>query len=87
MARTGFQIGGVPILSGTVNFVLSSAVPANKLIGITKAITLEELVENGSKIEESERSIRNQKVTFVSTENSGFKLTFGDTRSVFDVGN
>jgi hypothetical protein len=87
MARAGFQIGGVPILSGTVNFVLSSAVPANKLIGITKAITLEELVENGSKIEESERSIRNQKVTFVSTENSGFKLTFGDTRSVFDFGN
>lgn len=87
MARTGFQIGGVPVLNGTINFALSSAVPANKLIGISKAVTLEELTENGSKIEESERSIRNQKVTFVSTENSGFRLPFGDTRSVFDFGN
>lgn len=86
MARAGFPIGGVPILQGPVNFALSSAVPANKLIGISKAVTLEELVENGSKIEESERSIRNQKVTFVSTENSGFRLAFGDTRSVFNFG-
>lgn len=86
MARAGFQIGGVPVLNGVVNFALSSAVPANKLIGLSKAITLEELTENGSKIEESERSIRNQKVTFVSTENSGFRLAFGDTRSVFNFG-
>lgn len=87
LARSGFQMGGVPILNGVVNFALSSAVPANKLVGISKAVTLEELTENGSKIEESERSIRNQKVTFVSTENSGFRLPFGDTRSVFDFGN
>lgn len=87
MGKAGFNVRGIPILQGTVDFVLSSAAPANKLIGYSKADTLEELVENGSQISESEKSITNQKVTYVKTENSGFRLVFGDTRSVFDFGN
>ena len=86
MAASGFQIGGVPILNGAVNFALASNAPANKLIGIQRAITVEELIESGSQIEESERAIKNRTVTYVATECSGFRLVFGDTRSVFNYG-
>lgn len=75
----------IPLLGGAVNFALSTTAPANKLIGFTKAETLEELVEAGSQISENERSIETQTVTYVKTENSGFKLAFADTRSVFDA--
>lgn len=84
LARTGFQIGGVPILNGNVNFVLSSGVPDGRLIGFSKGDTLEELVEAGSNIEESERAIQNQSITYVKTENSGYKLAFPDTRSIYN---
>jgi hypothetical protein len=87
LARTGFMVRGVPILTGTVDFVLSAAAPANKLIGFSKADTIEELIESGSQIQESEQLIRVQKWTYVRTENAGFRLIFGDTRSVFDFGN
>lgn len=87
LARSGFVVRGVPILQGTVDFVLSSSAPANKLIGFSKGDTLEELIESGSQIQESEQLIRVQKWTYVRTENAGFRLIFGDTRSVFDFGN
>lgn len=83
-AKQGFQLGGVPLLRGKVDFALSSAMPDGKLLGYSKGDTLEELKEAGSDIEESERSIQNQVVTIVKTENSGYKLNFGDTREVFD---
>lgn len=86
LSAAGFQIGGVPILQGAVNFALSSNAPASKLIGLSRAFTLEQLSENGSQIEESERSIRNRTVTYVSTEAAGFRLVFGDTRSIFNFG-
>lgn len=75
----------LPLLNGAVNFVLSSTMPANKILGLTKAETLEELVEAGSQIAESEMAIKNQSVTYVQTENKGYTLKFGDTRSVLDV--
>jgi hypothetical protein len=68
-----------------VNFALSSAAPAAKLVGFIKAETLEELVENGSDIEESTRAIENQKVKIFKTENRGFRLIFGDTREVLNL--
>lgn len=67
--------------------VISSACPANKLIGFSKGDTLEELVEAGSQIQETERSITNQTMTMVRTENTGYRLVYGDTRSIFDFGN
>jgi hypothetical protein len=67
-------------------FAVSSAAPANKLIGFTKSDTLEELVEAGSTISESERSIRTQSVMYVKTENTGYRLVYGDTRSIFNYG-
>lgn len=67
-------------------FALSSTVPASKLIGITKGETIEELVEAGSNIEESERAILNQTITYVKTENTGYRLPFGDTRSIYNYG-
>ena len=68
-----------------VNFALSSTAPAAKLIGFIKGETLEELVENGSDIEESVRAIENQKVRYVKTTNRGYRLIFNDTRSVLNL--
>lgn len=70
----------LPIMNGSVNVVLSSAVPADRIVAFIKNETLEELKEAGSNIAESERSITNQAVTYVRSEVSGFKLAFGDTR-------
>lgn len=75
----------LPILNKSVNFALSSGVPEGQLVGFTKGETLEELVEAGSNISENERSILNQSITYVRTENTGYKLAFGDTRQVLDT--
>ncbi len=75
----------LPGFSGlSLNFVLSSAAPDGQLICYTKAETLEELIEAGSNIAESEAAITTQAITYVRTENSGFKLAFGDTRAIYD---
>ena len=84
LGRMGISVGGVPIINGSVNFALSSTAPANRLVGFSKADTVEELVESGSLIEESERSARNQTVSYYRTENTGYRIVFGDTRSVFN---
>jgi hypothetical protein len=68
-----------------VRFALSTTAPAAKLIGFIKSETLEELVENGSDIEESIRAIENQKVRYFKTTNKGYRLIFNDTRSVLNL--
>jgi hypothetical protein len=85
MAKAGVGLGGkLPVANTPVNFALASNAPAKQLIGINKGETLEELIEAGSLINESERSITNQSITYVMTETSGYKLPFGDTREVFN---
>lgn len=74
-----------PNFNLNVKFALSSTAPAAKLIGFIQNETLEELVENGSDIEESTRAIENQKVRFVNTTNKGYRLVFGDTRSILNL--
>jgi hypothetical protein len=74
-----------PRLPLNLNFALSSTAPASKLIGFIKSETLEELVENGSDIEESTRAITNQRVKYVKTTNRGYRLIFGDTRSILNL--
>jgi hypothetical protein len=86
LARSGFNVGGVPILTGSVNFQLSTSAPANKLIGYSVADTMEQQIEANSLIEESDRSISTQEVTYVKSENSGFRIVFDKTRDVFDLG-
>lgn len=76
--------GRLPILNFDVAFALSSAVPDDQLIGITRGETLEELIEANSSIQESERAIQNQAITYVRTENAGYKLVWGDTREIYD---
>ena len=75
----------LPILGGNANFVLSSSMPANKILGYSKADTLEELIEAGSTISENQKSIENQSVMYTRTENTGYKIAFGDTRSVLNL--
>lgn len=74
-----------PALDLNVNFALSSTAPAGTLVGFVKNETLEELVENGSEIEESVRAIENQVVRYVKTTNKGYRLVFADTRSVLSL--
>ncbi len=80
------SIGGpslqLPIMGGTVKFAIASAMPANTLLAYSKAETLEELVEAGAAISENEQSITNQALTYVRTEVTGYKLAFGDTRTL-----
>lgn len=75
----------LPLLGGMANFALSTSMPANKLLGMTKAETLEELIEAGSTISENARSIENQSLVYTRTENAGFKLAFADTREILDL--
>ena len=74
-----------PGLDLNLKFALVSSATANQLVGFSQADTVEELVENGSDIEESERMMQNQKVNLYSTKNCGYRLIFGDTRSVLNL--
>jgi hypothetical protein len=86
LADAGVQVAREnPRLPLSMNFALSSTAPAASLIGFIKAETIEELVENGSDIEESTRAITNQRVRYVKTTNRGYRLVFGDTRSVLQL--
>jgi hypothetical protein len=73
-------------VNGVINFALSSTAAATTLIGYSKGDTVEELIEAGSLISESETAIQNQSVTYVRTENTGYRLPFADTRSIFNFG-
>lgn len=73
----------IPGLFVPIRFAISSAMPDKQLLGFIKNETLQELVEEGSQIAESERYIRSQRVIFVKTETTGYKLIFGDTRSIY----
>lgn len=75
----------LPFMNGMVNVVLSSAVPAGKILAMTKAEALEELVMAGGNIAESERSILNQSITYVKTEETGYKIAIPKARVVLDV--
>lgn len=86
LAAAGVTVGRLPLINFNVDFVLSSSVPNGKLLGITKAETIEELVEANSLISQSEQAIRNQVITYVRTENTGYRLTFGDTREIYQFG-
>lgn len=69
---------------GHITFHCVGGMTDGKLLGFTKGETLEELIEAGAQISENERSILNQSITYVRTEVTGYKLAFGDTRSIFD---
>lgn len=88
LAKVGGPTLNTPALPGMfvpINFALSSTMPENELLGMVKGETLEELIEAGSQISESERAITSQKITYVKTETTGYRLVFGDTRSIYDV--
>lgn len=74
-----------PRFNFNINFQVASAAPAEKLIGFSKADTVEELVETGSDIKESLAAISNQTVKYVRTKNKGYRLIYGDTRSILDL--
>lgn len=85
VASLGGPTMQLPIMGGAVNFAFSSAVPANQLVCYSRAETLEELLESGASISENERSITNQSITYVRTEVTGYKLAFGDTRTILNT--
>lgn len=76
-ANPGFQFN--------VKFALSTDATAGQLLGFSQGDTLEELVENASDIEESEKYIENQKVKYFHTVNKGYRLIFADTRSILNI--
>ena len=86
LAKAGVSLGMGGNIFSNITPVLSSAVPAGKLIGYSRGDTLEELKEAGSNIQETERVILNQTITLTKTENTGYHLVYGDTRSVLNFG-
>jgi len=88
-AQAVAEMGGynitLPLLNGTVNFAFSSTMPDNRLLAYSKGETLEELVEAGSSIAENEQSVTNQALTYVRTEVTGYKLSWGDTRTLLNT--
>ena len=80
LAAAGAPSINLPVMNGAINVVLSSTIADGYFVAFVKSETLEELVEAGSIIAESERSITTQVVTYVRSENTGYKLSFGDTR-------
>lgn len=76
-----------PNFQFNVQFALATEATAGQLLGFSRGDTLEELVENASDIEESEKYIENQKVKYFHTVNKGYRLIFGDTRSILDIAN
>lgn len=86
LAAAGVNINRAnPRLGFNVNFVLSSSATANQLLGYSRNDTLEELIENASDIEESQKYIENQKVKYFHTVNKGYRIVFGDTRSILNI--
>ena len=83
LANAGFRIGGIPILNGKVDFVLSTTMPDGQLLGMLAGETLEELIEAGSLISESERAIQTQSITYAKSEVSGFRIVFDRTRDIY----
>lgn len=83
LRNAGVQVAEAnPRFNLNLKFEVASAAPAEKLIGFSKADTVEELVETGSDIQESLAAIGNQTVKYVRTKNKGYRLVFGDTRSI-----
>lgn len=82
MAAAGVSSTRLDLLAN-LNPVLSSTVPEGQILAFSRGDTLEELVESGSNIQETERAIENQSITVVKTENTGYRLVYGDTRAVY----
>lgn len=86
LADSGVTLAAAnPRLNFNVNFVLASTAPAGQLLGYSRQDTLEQLVENASDIEESQKYIENQKVKYFHTVNKGYRIIFPDTREILDV--
>lgn len=86
LARAGVSAAQAnPQLDFNIRFALVSDAAANQLLGFSKNDTTEELIENGSDIEESERVIKNQRVNLYHTRNAGYRLIFGDTREILNL--
>lgn len=87
LGRAGISVNRSSAFDQAITPVLSSFAPAGKLVGFSRAETLEELTRANSNIEEEERNILNQTITMTKTENTGYRLVFSDTRSVYDFAN
>lgn len=88
LQRAGVQLADAnPRLPFNINFQVSSSAPAQKLIGFSKADTLEELVESGSDIQQSVQAMENQKVQYFHTRNNGYRIIFDNTRDILDLSN
>ena len=86
LQRAGVQMAQAnPRLDLNLDFALVSDAAANQLMGFSKSDTVEELIENGSDIEESEKVMKNQRVNLYHTRNAGYRLIFGDTREILNL--
>lgn len=81
--RMGVSISGNPLEQLNLTPVLAPEMPDSVIGGLIKSETLEELVEAGSEITESQRLIDSQQVEFFRTMNIGYNLVTPDARRGF----
>lgn len=86
LAKAGVGLATrVPSFNMNLNFVVSSSMTASQIMLYSRGDTMEQLIEAGSQISESAKAIENQSITYVMSENSGFRLAHGDTRTTLNL--
>lgn len=80
----GMQVTFAQGLALNITVVLSSVMGENQILGFRKGETLERLIEIGSQIQETERNIRTQMLTYVNSTNSGFNIAYGNSRRILE---
>lgn len=85
LSSVGMKLSGrIPLTDMGVNFALSGNMPNGQMLFFRKQETLEELIEAGSMIAETEQIMSNQTVSYIRTMNLGYRLATGDTRVIYD---
>lgn len=83
--RSGQPAGsGLNIFTAITPVLSSSPSLAGKLLGYTRGDTVEELIQGRSDVAETESNIRNQTILLTKTQNAGYSLLYGDTRSIYN---
>lgn len=78
----GLTMGFVGFANLGIRIIISSAIPDNSILVYRKSETLERMIEIGSQISEMEQSIRNQTIVLTNTINTGFMMTYHESRKL-----
>lgn len=82
----GNQLTPINTTADSIRYGWTSDAPANKIVAFDNRLALEQVVEIGSEITETERFITNQTEVMVMTENSGFAVLDANGTKILNLG-